>query len=239
MAVQIISYVTGTIKDVVYYKRLGKYVARARPLVVNQAPTTKIRSRNFGVAARAGKVLRSLISPAFQFTPDRNIPARLTGAIAKWLALTDPLHIPTTRSIPYVKGFRFNELASIAERWKSLFVTQETPGGIDVQMRTFIPVETLEAPALTTEIKCTLVVAVCNLANGEAVSSYNTEFSIPYTDVLHGSSTIALPAEIPGGCIAVVVAAFVCCFTDGSVAAEAEFMPCSIIHASFKKAANA
>jgi hypothetical protein len=50
-------FLNGTIGNVVFYRRMGTQCARSRALHVNQSEATKIRSANFGIAARAGRVL--------------------------------------------------------------------------------------------------------------------------------------------------------------------------------------
>jgi hypothetical protein len=47
-------FLNGTIGNVVFYRRMGTQCARSRPLNVKQSAATKIRSANFGIAARAG-----------------------------------------------------------------------------------------------------------------------------------------------------------------------------------------
>jgi hypothetical protein len=52
-------FLNGTIGNVVFYRRMGTNCDWSRALHVNQSAATKIRSANFGIAARAGKTSRS------------------------------------------------------------------------------------------------------------------------------------------------------------------------------------
>lgn len=65
-------FLNGTIGNVVFYRRMGTNCARSRPLHVKQSAATKIRSGNFGIAARAGKTLRSGLT--------HSMPSQQTGA---------------------------------------------------------------------------------------------------------------------------------------------------------------
>jgi hypothetical protein len=62
-------FLNGTIGNVVFYRRMGTNCARSRALHVNQSAATKIRSANFGIAARAGCnpgiVIRKFVSHEF------------------------------------------------------------------------------------------------------------------------------------------------------------------------------
>jgi hypothetical protein len=78
-------FLNGTIGNVVFYRRMGTQCARSRPLDVKQSAATKIRSANFGIAARAGKVLRSGLTASMPNATDRSMQSRFSGAIAKRL----------------------------------------------------------------------------------------------------------------------------------------------------------
>ncbi len=66
-------FLNGTIGNVVFYRRLGTNCARSRALHVMQSEATKIRSANFGIAARAGSVLRSWLTPSMPNARDRSM----------------------------------------------------------------------------------------------------------------------------------------------------------------------
>jgi hypothetical protein len=52
-------FLNGTIGNVVFYRRMGTNCARSKALHVKQSGATKIRSANFGIAARAGMPYRA------------------------------------------------------------------------------------------------------------------------------------------------------------------------------------
>jgi hypothetical protein len=78
-------FLNGTIGNVVFYRRMGTNCARSRALHVKQSAAMKIRSVNFGIAARACKVLRSGLTASMPNATDRSMQNRFSGAIAKWL----------------------------------------------------------------------------------------------------------------------------------------------------------
>jgi len=51
-------FLNGTIGNMVFYRRMGINCARRGALHVKQSAATKIRSANFGIAARAGSNAR-------------------------------------------------------------------------------------------------------------------------------------------------------------------------------------
>ena len=118
MAFQTANYITGTIDNVVFYKLGDAYVARSLPNEVKQSAATKQRSKNFGIAASAGRTLRQSLAPSLPFPKDKNMQSRFSGAIARWLQQSNVDALSPANDLPYINGFDFNEATSIAERWK-------------------------------------------------------------------------------------------------------------------------
>jgi hypothetical protein len=56
---------------------------------VKQPAATKIRSGNFGIAARAGKTLRSGLIPSMPNATDQSMQNSFSGAISKWLGTSN------------------------------------------------------------------------------------------------------------------------------------------------------
>ena len=75
-------FLNGSMGNVVFYRRMGTNCARSRALHVKQSAATKIRSANFGIAARAGKTLRSGLTPSMPNATDRSMQSRFSGAIS-------------------------------------------------------------------------------------------------------------------------------------------------------------
>jgi len=139
---------------------------------------TKVRSRNFGVAAAAGKALRQLLLPVLPFPKDRRMQIRFSGAIAQWLH--DPATIPPADKLPFVNNFQFNTSTALAERWKlPLTVTQSSTGLIEVRIPDFVPTAIITAPARTSVVECTFTAASCLLADGTLLGSSTKKLVYP------------------------------------------------------------
>ncbi len=78
-------FVSGSLGNIIFYRRMGTQCARSRALHVKQSAATKTRSANFGIAARAGKTLRSGLMSSIPNVTDRSMQSRFSGAISKWL----------------------------------------------------------------------------------------------------------------------------------------------------------
>jgi len=100
-------FLNGTIGNVAFYRRMGTQCAPSRPLHVKQSAATKIRSGNFGIAARAGKTLRSGLTPSMPNATDRSMQSRFSGAIAKWLGTSGIGELPATDAVPYISALEF------------------------------------------------------------------------------------------------------------------------------------
>jgi hypothetical protein len=101
-------FLKGSVGNVVFYRRMGTQCARSRALHVKQSAATKIRSANFGIAARAGKTLRSGLTPSMPNATDRSMQSRFSGAIAKWLGTSGIDELPATDAVPYISVLVIN-----------------------------------------------------------------------------------------------------------------------------------
>ncbi len=114
--IQSAAYLTGKINNIVFYQRSDTSIARTVPIIVHQSPATKIRSANFGIAASAGRVLRSNMQQVSPFTKNKTMQSRFSGAIARWLALNNAGSLTPQKGLPFISSFNFNEATSISER---------------------------------------------------------------------------------------------------------------------------
>ena len=102
-------FLNGTIGNVVFYRRMGTNCARSRALHVKQSAATKIRSANFGIAARAGKTLRSGLTPSMPNPADRSMQSRFSGAISKWLGTSGIDELPAIDAVPFLSALEFTK----------------------------------------------------------------------------------------------------------------------------------
>src|SRR6185437_11679707 len=141
-------FINGSIGNVVFYRRMGTQCARSRPLHVKQSAATKIRSGNFGMAARAGKTLRNGLMSSMPNATDRSMQSRFSGAISKWLGTSGIDELPSTDAVPYISTLEFTKEQPVRQRFKvpfSVNVPQEN--AVSVSIDPFIPSEQIVAPA--------------------------------------------------------------------------------------------
>jgi len=100
-------FINGSVGNIVFYRRMGINCARMKASHVKQSAATKIRSVNFGIAARAGKALRGGLTPCMPLATDRSMQSRFPGAIAKWLGLSGIDTLPATDAVPFVSDLAF------------------------------------------------------------------------------------------------------------------------------------
>ena len=55
---------------------------------------TKRRSKNFGIASTATKILRQHFGDRLPFPKDKHMQRRFFGAVAKWLGCKDTAELP-------------------------------------------------------------------------------------------------------------------------------------------------
>ena len=162
-------FLNGTIGNVVFYRRLGTNCARSRALHVMQSEATKIRSANFGIAARAGKTLRSGLTPSMPNATDRSMQNRFSGAISKWLGTSGIDELPATDAVPYVSLLEFTKEQPVRQRFKVPFtISVPQPNVVRVSIDAFIPSKQISTPAGTGLVTLVISVTGMHLENRRA-----------------------------------------------------------------------
>ncbi len=111
-------FLNGTVGNLVFYRRMGTNCARVKASHIEQSAATKIRSVNFGIAARAGKALRGGLTSCMPLATDRSMQSRFSGAIAKWLGQSAIDELPPTDAVPFVSSLEFTKGQPVSERFK-------------------------------------------------------------------------------------------------------------------------
>lgn len=234
MALQQATFLTGKINNVVFFKRAGAYMARSLPAVVKQSAATQIRSKNFGIAAAAGKSLRQLLQPILPFPKNRVMQIRFSGAIAQWLGLEHVATLPVTHTVPVVSQFNFNDHTSIAERWKlPLTVLQQSDNLIEIHLPSFEPAASLAAPAHTVEVECIFTAASCQLATGAVLGSSTHSIRFSYHHTVVNAQVIALPVPAVTGAMVITAARLQYRLANLQYCDHENFMPASVIDARY------
>ena len=191
--------------NVIYYELNGGYYTRIAPGHIKQTTATKMRSRNFAIAAAANRVLRSLLQPALPFPKDKKMQNRFGGAIMKWLEQKPIKELEPATNLPYLQHFQFNEATSLQERWKvPITVNQQKEDLLQLHIPAFIPKEKIAAPAWTNVVECTVAAASCSLENSGTNGNSIHAFSIPFNDAEIAAQNILLPVSMPAGSLVVV-----------------------------------
>lgn len=199
--------VAGRIGPVIFYFVGDKFYSRAAPGKIKQAPKTKIRSANFGIAAKAGKALRGGLAEALLNTKDRQMQSRFSGGIAKWLALQSVKKVPPEEDIPGLYRFQFGGLWAFEDVFHVPFtVSMKTAEGIEIHIPSFIPTEAMKGPRDTLSVDCTFAVAECDLATGMPMGNNLVRWNIPYNNATVAAQTFTLPCPQPAGSLIVVTA---------------------------------
>jgi hypothetical protein len=197
--------VSGRIGPVIFYFVGDKFYSRAAPGKIKQAPKTKIRSANFGTAARAGKALRGGLHDALPHPKDRQMQSRFSGGIAKWLALQSVKEIAPAEDIPGLYQFQFSGLWAFDEVFRVPFSVSMTNGdAIEIDVPALIPAAAMKGPRDTSSVECTFAVASCDLATGLPLGSNLIRWNIPYNNTALPAQTFTLSCQQPVGSIIVV-----------------------------------
>ena len=176
-------FVSGSLGNLVFYRRMGRQCARIKRTQIAHSPAMKIRSANFGIAARAGKSLRSGLTPSMPNATDRSMQSRFSGAIAKWLGTSQIHELPSTDAVPYISALEFTKEQPVRQRFKvPLTISVPQPNVVTVSIDAFIPSKQIVAPAGTGLITLVISVSGCLLKTGESTGSETHTIDISYND---------------------------------------------------------
>jgi hypothetical protein len=175
-------FVSGTFGNIVFYRRMGTACARMKRTGIKQTGATKKRGVNFGVAARAGKALRMGLVKAMPNPTDRSMQSRFSGAIAKWLGVSDVSDLQPSSALLYVNSFSFTAEDSLQFNLRVPYRTTITESGTTISLDAFIPVKNLRAPAGTVSVQLVIATAGCVLADGTGTGSGFRIIDIPYNE---------------------------------------------------------
>jgi hypothetical protein len=229
-------FVTGTIGNIVLYRRMGKQCARIKRDHIKQTAATKKRGINFGIASRAGKGLRSGLSAAMPNPKDRSVQSRFSGAIAKWLGQSDVESLPPRDNLPHLSFFQFSPGDTFAERFKVPVSVTTTENGISVSIGSFVPQSNISAPAGTVSVQLILSVAAATLATGIACRGKTETIEIPFNNVEVPAKVIDFAVPTVAGTIVVTVARLIYCGYNNNypfIIEKKGFNPAGVINARY------
>jgi hypothetical protein len=230
-------FVSGTVGNLVLYRRMGKSCSRIKPLHVKQSAATKIRGLNFGIAARAGSGLRRGLTAVMPLPTDRSMQSRFSGAIARWLGLSNVEELPPCEPVPYLSTFQFTEGATFRERFRvPVTVSKPQDGVLTVGIDAFIPALHIAAPAGTVSVTLVVAVAGCLLKSGWATGSQTHTLLIPFNDTEIPAQLLEFHVPTPGGSLTVTAARLIYHEVKNGQPTHMEnpaFMPVGVIQARY------
>lgn len=184
-------FVSGSVGNLIFYRRKGKNCARIKRAHLKQTSATRMRGLNFGVASRAGKALRSGLRVAMPVPTDRDMQNRFSGSIAKWIGQTTIDELPPSEVVPFVSTLAFTKEQPFSGRFKvPLTISMLQENIIAVGIDAFVPTLQISAPAGTSLVTLIISVAGCQLKTGEPLGNETHTIEIPYNDTL-------IPAQMP------------------------------------------
>jgi hypothetical protein len=175
-------FVSGTFGNIVFYRRMGKPCARMKRTGIKQTLATKKRGVNFGVAARAGKALRVGLAKAIPNPRDRSMQSRFSGAIAKWLGVSNVSDLQPCAALLYVSSFPFTAEHTLHDNFRVPYQIDTSETGISIKLHAFVPVKSLMAPAGTISVQLVIAAAGCVLASGRGAGSSCRIIKVPYNE---------------------------------------------------------
>lgn len=202
---------TGKIGDLSFYKSKDGYLAREKGGVdgerIKNDPAfvrTRENGKEFGLAARAGKLLRDAFRPFMMKAADRRVASRITRLMTslRKLDTTSPrgdrnvgVAIQNQAAKDLLKGFNFNIRAMLNA---ILFrpVAVDTATG-EIEIVDLIPVNHIAAPSNATHVSLTAVWGKIDFAEGTYNIVHSNASNIPIDS---NQSTITLsPNGTPSG----------------------------------------
>ncbi|HEY5406440.1 MAG TPA: hypothetical protein VIJ92_05105 [Ginsengibacter sp.] len=230
-------FMSGTVGNIVLYRRMDKNCARVKREGIQQTAATKIRSENFGIASRVSSHLRKGLYAVIPAPTDRSMQSRFSGAIARWLRLCNVDTLPSCEAAPCITGFQFTGGDAFNDRFRvPIAVSQPETNIITVCVNDFIPVKKIIAPAGTVMIELVVAVAGCMLKTGIPVGGGVQRIQVPYNENEITAQKLQFKIPLPAGCVVITGAwlqYFVLKNNRISRSENAAFMPAGVLNARY------
>ncbi|MBS1655787.1 MAG: hypothetical protein JSU05_13130 [Bacteroidetes bacterium] len=234
MALQTEIYLSGRVQNLVFYKSGGQRLVRSIPEQVNQSPATRIRSRNFGLAAAAGRMLRSRLAPVIPFPKDKKMQSLFSGTIARWLGLQDAATLPAKQPLEALQGFSFNTQIAWTDRCRVPFSISTAGGGeLQITIPAFIPTDVFSAPAGTQQVELIFSVACCGLLQADDRNGHTQELQVLFSNQQEPGQMISFPVTVQQGTLSVLAVAARFINETGMADTRPVFLPAAVIWAGY------
>jgi hypothetical protein len=190
---------SGTIGNVIYYKRGNKICMRSMPQKFKQTKATKARATEFGRASKLAASIRKQLVAVIPVNSDLKMQSRLVSAVFSWVSSLGGSPYRQTKMFQSIQNFEFsNQKRTMLERWNPrLQVNYPSDGPILLKIPSFIPNESIKAPTGTVAITCKLSVAICDAGRGAPLGRHNTVLEINYDNLPVAEQTITVNLPTP------------------------------------------
>ncbi|MEO8403495.1 MAG: hypothetical protein ABI480_02830 [Chitinophagaceae bacterium] len=226
--------ITGKLKNLVFYERLGTLCVRTIPVNVRQTKGTKKNAKTFGQAAKIMKYLREGLLPVISPVKDTYTANRFNIAIHQWLKSAD-----RNIGLSSINSFQFNEKANLADRLGFIPATDWTdPAIVRIHIPAIIPTKQIKAPKNTTHIHWTVIITGSKVEQPCLTSNLSILIDTVWNDELVPARTIEFPYRLNPDSINVVAMLMqysVKCKMTTQRMDDKQWMASGIIAAKFKE----
>ena len=201
--------IEGTMENVTFYKSVDGFMVRKKGGISKERmmsdpafARTRENLSQFGLNAKAGKVIRTAIPTLLKKGKDSRVSSRLSKIMSE-IAKHDHVSvrgqkkvavgIEAEEGLALLKGFNFNNRA-IMESILSSPYNVNTATGI-ISINNIIPEEQINAPQGATHVAFRSAYASMDLATGETATAYSDQEMLPLN--LTAATVTLTPSEIP------------------------------------------
>jgi hypothetical protein len=203
--------IKGTMNDMTFYKMRGMYLIRgkrqvSRKRILTDPKFIRVRenTNEFGMAVKAGKLLRDVVKSIFKEAGSRMTSTKLLQIMLRIIKLdaistrgkrNAGIAMATPAAKKLLKGFEFNNKSQIGSiLFKPYIITTVT--GI-IKISNLIPMNDVAAPEGATHLTLRGAYANLNFADRVNAIEYTNEENLPIDAT---STTVTLtPAAVPAG----------------------------------------
>lgn len=205
MAKQQGTTLTGTYENIIFYKRNGEYLMRAKGNTGNQAEAARKQASLMGKSSAISGKIRTAFKPFSPGPVNRKMMYRLNNALQKWLRAGELNTDVILNDVAALRGF-------------DLLQSDEGTGGLQIGMpvhRTGDHKLVMNIPAFDSpnpisplpfngQIKLHVIAVSCRVEDPTDSKSYETILEINYDGTPVAAQDLIIPLETRAGCITVV-----------------------------------
>ncbi len=235
MSIQLSSYLKAVFTNMIFYERSRKTCSKRKPLSLAAFHANQTKTANPIFCHNLSRQLRQALAPHVSMLHQRSVQQHFTEVLQKWISGANPAALHPGHNLPYINGFDFNEDTSINDRWKVRFKVEPVGENLfQLHIPSFVPWDTITAPAQTTRIVCNITAASCNIRQPAELGCIHYSFVIPYDN--HTLPARVIPLSIPSaeGYICITTIGLQYQLKNGKTYNRPAYMPCSVIDARYR-----